>query len=135
LFFYLRGNDIRPGTAVLTFPLLVLQLCLMGVGFGCIISSLTTRYRDLQMALSFGMQLWMYGSYIFYSRSQIDEKYRWLLDLNPVAPIIETFRNSFLGTGSVNYTELAILTVVSCLIFSVGVAIFNQVEKNFADTI
>ena len=135
LFFYLRGNDIRPSTAVLTFPLLVLQLCLMGVGFGCIISSLTTRYRDLQMALSFGMQLWMYGSCIFYSRSQIDEKYRWLLDLNPVAPIIETFRNSFLGTGSVNYTELAILTAVSCLIFSVGVAIFNQVEKNFADTI
>ncbi len=96
LFFYLRGNDIHPGIDVVTFPLLVLQLCLMGIGFGCIISSLTTRYRDLQMALSFGMQLWMYGSCIFYSRSQIDEKYRWVLDFNPVAPIIEAFRNSFL---------------------------------------
>lgn len=134
-FFYLRGNDICPSLSVLTFPLVVLQACLIGIGFGCIISALTTRYRDLQMALTFGMQLWMYGSCVFYSRTDIAPGYRWLLDLNPIVPIIETFRNSFLGTGAVDYGELGVLSIVSIIIFLTGVAVFNQVEKNFADTI
>lgn len=134
-FFYIRGADIRPGISILILPVLLLQACLIGVGIGCIISSLTTRYRDLQMALTFGMQLWMYGSCIFYSRSEVEPKYRWILDLNPVVPIIENFRNAFLGTGSINYLELIILTIVSAVIFALGVAVFNQVEKDFADTI
>lgn len=134
-FFYLRGSDIKPSLAVLTLPIVILDACLIGVGIGCVISALTTRYRDLQMALNFGMQLWMYASCIFYSRSEVETKYRWILDLNPVVPIIETFRNSFLGTGPVNYLELGVLTTVSFLIFAAGVAVFNQVEKNFADTI
>ncbi len=134
-FFYLRGSDIRPSIGVLVVPLLILQVCLMGIGFGCIVSSLTTRYRDLQMALSFGMQLWMYASCIFYTRDSLDQKYRWILDLNPVVPIIESFRNAFLGTAPVNVMELAILTPITVIIFVVGVTVFNQVEKNFADTI
>ncbi len=134
-FFYLRGNDVRPGMGVLALPVLVLQASLIGIGLGCIISSLTTRYRDLQMALGFGMQLWMYASCIFYSRSDVPEQYLWIINLNPIVPIIEGFRNAFLGTGPINYIEMGILTVVACAIFAFGVAVFNQVEKNFADTI
>ncbi len=87
------------------------------------------------MALSFGMQLWMYASCIFYSRADVLPQYLWIINLNPIVPIIESFRNAFLGTGALNYSELGILTVVSLAIFAFGVAVFNQVEKDFADTV
>lgn len=138
-FFYFRGNEIRPGIGVFTLPLLVLQASLLGIGIGCVISSLTTRYRDLQMALGFGMQLWMYASCVFYSKEvalqSLGPNLRWIINLNPVIPIIENFRNAFLGTGTINYLELTILTFVSLAVFIFGVAVFNQMEKDFADTI
>lgn len=134
-FFYLRGNDIRPNSGVLVLPLLTLQASLLGIGLGCIISSLTTRYRDLQMALNFGMQLWMYASCIFYPRSEVPADKMWIIQFNPIVPIVENFRNAFLGTGPVNYGELSILTVVCLAVFAGGVAVFNQVEKDFADTV
>ncbi len=135
VYFMLRGSGIHPNISLVAFPIFVIQACLFGVGFGCIISSLTTRYRDLQMGLSFGMQLWMYASCIFYSRDQVDIKYRWILDINPIVPIIEGFRNSFLGTGAVSLREVAVVLIAAALIFIFGVAVFNRVEKTFADTI
>lgn len=138
-FFYIRGNDIRPNIGLLIVPLLVLQACLMGVGIGCIISSLTTRYRDLQMALGFGMQLWMYASCIFYSKetamANLPPNFQWVMNLNPIVPIIENFRAAFLGGTAVNYLYVGISTVVALVFFAGGVMVFNRVEKDFADTI
>ena len=135
IYFAARGNDIRPGIGLLITPLITLEVCLLGIGFGCIISSLTTRYRDLQMALGFGMQLWMYGSCIFYSRSSVPPNLLWILNLNPLVPLVENFRNAFLGSGAVNYYELIISLLISVGVFVFGAIIFHQVEKDFVDTV
>jgi len=135
IYFVARGNDIKPGVGILIAPLITLEVCLLGIGFGCIISSLTTRYRDLQMALGFGMQLWMYGSCIFYSRSSVPPNLLWILNLNPLVPLVENFRNAFLGSGAVKYGEVILSSIVSISVFLVGAIIFHQVEKDFTDTI
>jgi lipopolysaccharide transport system permease protein len=135
IYFAARGNDIKPGIGLLITPIITIEVCLLGIGFGCIISSLTTRYRDLQMALGFGMQLWMYGSCIFYSRSSVPPNLLWILNLNPLVPLVENFRNAFLGSGAVNYYEIMYSMMVSLGVFTLGAIIFHQVEKDFADTI
>jgi lipopolysaccharide transport system permease protein len=135
IYFAARGNDIKPGIGLLITPLITLEVCLLGIGFGCIISAMTTRYRDLQMALGFGMQLWMYGSCIFYSRTSVPSNLLWILNLNPLVPLVENFRNAFLGSGAVNYIEIIISALVSVGVFVTGAIIFHQVEKDFADTI
>lgn len=135
IYFAARGNDIKPGIGLLITPLITLEVCLLGIGFGCIISAMTTRYRDLQMALGFGMQLWMYGSCIFYSRTSVPPNLLWILNLNPLVPLVENFRNAFLGSGAVNYIEIIISALVSTGVFVTGAIIFHQVEKDFADTI
>jgi lipopolysaccharide transport system permease protein len=87
------------------------------------------------MALGFGIQLWMYASCIFYSSSDVPEHLRWMLKLNPVVPLVENFRNAFLGAGAMNYQEIALSLVVSLVIFFAGALVFHHVEKDFADTI
>jgi lipopolysaccharide transport system permease protein len=87
------------------------------------------------MALGFGMQLWMYGSCIFYSRSSVPPNLLWILNLNPLVPLVENFRNAFLGSGAVNYVEIMASFAVSVGVFAFGTIIFHQVEKDFADTI
>ena len=116
-------------------PIILTNICLLGIGFGCIISSLTTRYKDIQMAMGFGMQLWMYASCIFYTRSSVPEKLQWIMTLNPLVPLVENFRNAFLGSGSINVSELIVSVLVSIFVFLVGVIVFHQVEKDFVDAI
>lgn len=135
IFFAVRGNDIRPGIGLLVVPVVLLEVCLLGIGFGCIVSALTTRFKDLQMALAFGIQLWMYASCVFYDRSSVPQNLQWLLSLNPVVPLMENFRNAFLGAGAMNYQEIALSLVISLGIFFAGALVFHHVEKDFADTI
>ena len=135
VFFSLRGNDIKPNLGLLMVPIILTNICLLGIGFGCIISSLTTRYKDIQMAMGFGMQLWMYASCIFYARSSVPEKLQWIMTLNPLVPLVENFRNAFLGSGSINVSELIVSVLVSIFVFLVGVIVFHQVEKDFVDAI
>jgi len=135
IYFWVRGNNIRPGMGLLTLPIITLSVCLLGIGFGCIVSSLTTKYRDLQMALGFGMQLLMYGSCIFYTKSSVPHNVMWIFNLNPIVPLVENFRSAFLGIGTINYIAIIISLIVSVGVFFIGVVIFHQVEKDFADTI
>ena len=86
---------------IVLFPLLLLQMAALGLGFGIIVSSLTTKYRDLAQLVGFGVQLWMYATPIVYPASQIPAKYQWIIALNPMAPVIEAFRYAFLGVGTV----------------------------------
>lgn len=130
-----KENLIFPNGFVLMLPLLLLQIAMLSLGFGIIISALTTKYRDLTMLVGFGVQLWMYATPVAYSSTMIPEKWLGLYMLNPMTPIIEMFRCGFLGTGVVNVSYYLISWFVTLLILVSGVLLFNKVEKTFMDTV
>ncbi len=130
-----NGANVHPNILVLVLPVLIIQTALLGTGTGLIISSLTTKYRDLNVLVSFGLTLWMYITPIVYPVSQISDNFRWIMLLNPVAPIVETFRYAFLGNGSFEWFFLLISAAVTVVVLIVGMIVFNQVEKNFIDTV
>ena len=131
----LTGANVYPNLLVLALPLFLIHIAFLGTGTGLIISSLTTKYRDLNVLVSFGLTLWMYITPVVYPVSQIPESFRWIMLLNPVAPVVETFRYAFLGSGSFELIYLLISTVVTTVILLLGMIVFNQVEKNFIDTV
>ena len=135
LFFYLRGSAVGLTTWALALPLLLVLMAGLGLGFGIIISSLTTKYRDLQYLVSFGVGLWMYATPVIYPVSSIPEKWRWVANVNPVTPIIETFRAGFLGAGDASWPRLAYSFGFMLVVLLIGVVIFNRVEKTFIDTV
>jgi lipopolysaccharide transport system permease protein len=136
LFFVLRGADVHPEPLYLMLlPVVLLQMALLGIGVGCIVSSLTTRYKDLSLLVGFGVQLWMYASCVFYPLSAVPEKWQHVLLWNPMVPIIETFRRAFLGAGGVDPVQWAIGFGVCVGIFLVGVMVFRKVERTFTDTV
>lgn len=135
----------RPGSGVvpnwqliLLTPLMLLQLGILGLGFGIIIAALTTKYRDLAMLVGFGVHLWMYGTPVTYSTSMIADKYPQLLPaymLNPITPIIELFRAAYLGVPRYSYGYNLQSAVVTVFVFLVGVVLFSRTEKTFMDTV
>ena len=135
VYFYAKGTAIQLQFAVLFLPLLILQMAFLGLGCGIIISSLTTKYRDLTYLVGFGVQLWMYATPVVYPSSIIPEKYQWLMALNPMASIIEIFRYAFLGTGTVNVSNIVTSVVMTLVILFVGVVLFSRIEKSFMDTV
>lgn len=131
----LTGANVHPNLIVLALPILLIHIAFLGTGTGLIISSLTTKYRDLNVLVSFGLTLWMYLTPVVYPVSQIPESFRWVMLLNPVAPIVETFRYAFLGSGSFEWFFLLISAAVTAVLLILGMIVFNQVEKNFIDTV
>jgi lipopolysaccharide transport system permease protein len=121
---------------IVLFPLLLVQTALLGLGVGFIVAALTTRYRDLQMAVGFGVQLWMYASSVVFPLSKIkDPAFVALLKLNPMVPIIESFRRSFLGEGMVTQGDLAISAASCVVVFFVGLMMFCKTEQTVMDTV
>ena len=135
LFLTVMGIRISINMWVLVTPVLVLQLALLGMGVGIIVSSLTTKYRDLAILVTFGVQLWMYASPVVYSVTQIPEKYRFLYLLNPVSPIITMFRYAFLGTGYLPLLSWGISWITTIIVVIIGVLLFSRIEKTFMDTV
>ena len=135
VYFYAKGTAIQLQFAALFLPMLILQMAFLGLGCGIIISSLTTKYRDLTQLVGFGVQLWMYATPVVYPSSIIPEKYQWLMALNPMASIIEVFRYAFLGTGTVNVGNVVTSVVMTLVILFVGVVLFSRIEKSFMDTV
>lgn len=133
--YYTVQGYIAPNIMVLLTPFLVLELALLGMGCGIIISALTTKYRDLAVLVTFGVQLWMYGSAIIYPISSLPEKWGKLLMLNPVVPVVEAFRYAFTGRGTFSPKSLSIGSFITIVILFVGMVIFNKVEKTFMDTV
>ena len=131
----LTGANVHPNLIVLALPILLIHTAFLGTGTGLIISSLTTKYRDLNVLVSFGLTLWMYLTPVVYPVSQIPESFRFIMLLNPVAPIVETFRYAFLGSGSFEWFFLLISAAVTAVLIILGMIVFNQVEKNFIDTV
>jgi lipopolysaccharide transport system permease protein len=107
----------------------------LGLGLGMIISAMTTKYRDLAFLITFGIQLLMYATTVIYPLSSISKKYKWIVELNPMTSLIETFRYGFLGKGSFTWVSLGYSTIVTFAFFITGIIIFNKVEKNFVDTV
>ena len=137
LVFYLIRGEVQPNWAY--WPLIIvslLHLGLLGLGFGIIISSLTTKYRDLSMLVGFGVQLWMYATPIVYPLSTLGEStMRTLLLINPVTAPVEAFRFAILGKGEIVPEFLALSWVITLVVILFGVMIFNRVEKTFMDTV
>lgn len=116
-------------------PLLLLLLGVMGMGTGLIISSLTTKYRDLRVLLDFGMTLWMYATPVVYPLSAVDAGLRRFILINPVSPVIELFRFILFGVGDVNPASLAYSCFFTVAAAFAGIIIFNHVERTFMDTV
>ncbi|MDQ3190823.1 MAG: ABC transporter permease [Bacteroidota bacterium] len=135
LYFAYTGYTINFNSNLLIFPLLIVMMAGLGLGMGIIISSLTTKYRDFQHLVGFGVQLLMYASPIVYPLSSVPDKYKWILLLNPMTSIIEAFKYSFLGVGFFSPNGLIYSFLFMCGALIVGIVIFSKVEKSFMDTV
>lgn len=135
IYFLVMGTLVYPNAKLLLFPLLILMLSGLGLGFGLIITSLTTKYRDLVFLLQFGVQLFMYATPVIYPLSEVPEQYRWLVALNPMTSVIETFKYGLLGQGTFEWSYLAYSAGFTVVLLLLGIVIFNRTEKNFMDTV
>jgi lipopolysaccharide transport system permease protein len=134
-YFIIAGSKISPNWWMLSLPLLVLIIALMGLGLGIIISSLTTKYRDLQQLVSFGVTLLMYATPVIYPMSTIQGGWRWVIMANPMTPIVEVFRRAFLGVSALDPIWLLYSAGFTVVVFFAGALIFNHVETTFMDTV
>jgi len=135
LYFWLKGAAIQPNIWVLFTPVLLVMMAGLGLGCGIIVSSLTTRYRDLRFLVAFGVQLWMFATPIIYPVSSIPEQYQMLIKANPITPIIETFRYAFLGAGTVSIPNLLYSAGFMLVVLTIGILLFNRIEATFMDSI
>jgi len=120
------------------FPLLILMLGLLGLGYGIIISSLTTKYRDLKFLIAFGVNLWMYATPVIYPLSVMEgrfQNYMWIMQANPVTSILETFKAGFLGQGTFTIQTLTYSAIHTIVVLILGIFIFNRVERSFMDVV
>lgn len=132
----IRGDtSIQVTPALALLPLLVIQMMIVSVGFGIIISSVTTKYRDLAMLVSFGLQLWHYACPVAYGLRLVPEKWMGLYILNPVTPIITAFRYAVFGFGYFDLVYYLISWAISLLVFFIGLILFSRIERTFMDTI
>jgi len=135
VYFWIMGAEIKPNTFILLTPLFLLLMASMGLGFGIIVSSLTTRYRDLRFLVGFGVQLWMYATPVIYPVSSVPEQFQWIIKLNPLTPVVESFRYAFLGAGTVSPASLLYSVVCTVVVLVVGLLLFHRVEATFMDTV
>lgn len=136
LIFHLAKSDaIQPNYYILLTPVLIILMGLLALGFGMIISALTTKYRDLIYLMTFGVQLLMFATPVIYPLSSIGEKYKMLILANPMTSIVETFRYAFLGSGSFSWAYLGYSAGFAVFVLLAGMIIFNKVERSFTDTV
>ncbi len=133
---YLFQNDtIHPNYLIALTPVLVLLMGLLALGFGMLISAMTTKYKDLIFLLTFGIQLLMFVTPVIYPLSSIPEQYQWFILANPMSAIVETFRYAFLGSGTFSWLQLGYSASFAIIILLLGTIVFNKVEKSFTDTV
>lgn len=140
VYYVITKQGVSPNWWILMTPLIVLQLAMLSLGFGIIISALTTKYRDLAMLVGFGTQLWMYASPIAYDMFSMGVfapggKWHALYMCNPVTPVVNLFRYGYLGIGSMEWKYYTISWITTIIILFLGVLLFSRVEKTFMDTV
>ncbi len=134
-YFALKGYPVRPNIVLLLLPLIIILMGVMGLGLGMLISAMTTKYRDLQYLVDFGVQLLMYATPVILPLSAVPEKYKFVMVFNPMTGIIETFKYGFFGLGTMQWMLLVYSVIFTVIVFLVGLIIFNRTEKNFMDTV
>ena len=135
IIYVIIGANIHPNIFITFAPLMVIHTAALGTGIGLIVSSVTAKYRDLNILVSFGLSLLMYITPVVYPISQVPPDYRWIMLLNPVAPIVECYRYAFLGSGVFVWQYWLLSIAVTALVVFLGLLVFHRVEKNFIDTV
>jgi lipopolysaccharide transport system permease protein len=135
IYFLLIGVKVYPNIYALLIPLLIIMLAGLALGFGILISSLTTKYRDLTILFTFVVQLWMYATPVIYPLSTMSPKRQWIMALNPVTSIVETFKYGTMGVGIFNWGQLMYSFVFMLILLGLGVVVFNKVQRTFMDTV
>jgi lipopolysaccharide transport system permease protein len=136
LYFFLSGSDICPNWAILLVPVFVLMIAGLGLGFGILVSSMTTKYRDLTILFTFIVQLWMYATPIVYPISMVtNDTLRTIIMANPMTSIIEAFKYATLGQGYFSWFALGYSFAFMTILLVFGVVVFNKVQRSFMDTV
>jgi lipopolysaccharide transport system permease protein len=136
LYYFYAGTSVSPNSYLLLFPVFIILLAGLGLGFGILVSSMTTKYRDLTILFTFIVQLWMYATPIVYPLSMVPEgKLRMLILANPMTPVIEAFKYATLGQGYFSWTALGYSFVFMTVLLVVGIVVFNKVQRSFMDTV
>ena len=135
VYYLILGVHIAPNIYILLLPLIILMLAGLSLGFGIIISSMTTKYSDLTILFSFVVYLWMYATPIIYPLSNMSPKRQWIMALNPVTSLVETFKYGTMGVGTFSWMQLAYSFVFMIVLLGIGIVVFNKVQRSFMDTV
>jgi lipopolysaccharide transport system permease protein len=134
-YFSWQGVAMQMTGWILALPVMLLQMALFSLGVGILVSSLTTRYRDLRFVMTFIVQLWMYATPVVYPLSQVPEWIRPYYVLNPMVALVEEFRLAFMGTSTLQWSHVGISWLVTVLVLACGIILFSRIEKTFMDTV
>lgn len=134
-YYIITGVPVAPNAYVLLLPVLIIMLAGLSLGFGIIISSLTTKYRDLTILFTFIVQLWMYATPVIYPLSTMSANRQWIMALNPVTSIVETFKFATMGVGTFSWGMLGYSFGFMIVLLGIGIVVFNKVQRSFMDTV
>ncbi|MDO5571258.1 MAG: ABC transporter permease [Bacteroidales bacterium] len=135
IYYIIIGVNVSPNIYLLLTPFLILMLAAQSLGFGIIISSLTTKYRDLTILFTFVVQLWMYATPVIYPMSIMSPQKQFIMSLNPITPIFEAFKYATLGIGTFTIGQLLYSLVFTVVLLLIGIITFNRVQRSFMDTV
>ena len=134
-YFFWKGVPVTPTYWIAALPVLIVQMALLGLGTGILISSLTTKYKDLRFAMGFLIQLWMYATPVVYPLTQVPEWLRSYYLLNPMVAIVESFRLAFFGVSAIEFQNVVMSWSITMLLLFIGIVLFSRIEKTFMDTV
>jgi lipopolysaccharide transport system permease protein len=135
IYFLIMKVEVAPNSYAMLIPVLIIMLAGLALGFGILISSMTTKYRDLTILFTFIVQLWMFATPIIYPLSTISPKMQMIMSLNPVTSIIETFKFGTMGVGTFSWSSLSYSFIFMLVLLSIGIVVFNKVQRSFMDTV
>ena len=135
VYYVFTGVHIAPNIYILLLPVIIIMLAGLSLGFGIIISSMTTKYRDLTIFFSFIVQLWMYATPVIYPLSSMSPERQWIMGLNPVTSLVETFKYGTMGVGTFSWMMLGYSFIFMIVLLGIGIVVFNKVQRSFMDTV
>lgn len=133
--YFAMQHQIKPNNWMFLTPFIILLMALISMGIGLILSAMTTKYKDLNHLIGFGIQLFMYATPVIYPSSSVPQDYAWIVNLNPLVGLFDYMRYAYLGVGSFSMQTLVYPTLFSIGILFIGVLIFNKTQKTFMDTV
>ena len=133
--YFTLHNQIQPNSWILLTPFIIILMALISMGIGLILSSMTTKYKDLNQLIGFGVQLFMYATPVIYPSSSVPQDYQWVVELNPLVGLFDYMRYAYLGVGEFAISDLVYPSIFSIVILAIGVLVFNKTQKTFIDTV